>query len=398
MRSSLRALLTYVAARVVPAIASMALTFLCIDALRPEDYASYSLTLLAAGVAAGFVGGVSAQAMLRYARELSAQALRRGLFNLPLVASALACPLVAAYLVWRGQWSAAALIAIAAIPALAVMDTRRSLFVASARADAVFALDAWRAGLALLLTFVLLHGWGARAESPLLAQGLSVLACLLLVGSRRAAMVPMGSREIDAQYVGYGVGLAGWMAVIVALSLAERSVVAAASGLAASGRYAAQADVINAVFAALGGALAQAMMPAYLAQAADPDAAALRRLRRLALLGVLAIGALCVLLGSALSASGLGRVSAALTGDVPTALVLVAAGVLWTAAGFVQKPIELRGRTHWLFAGVALAMLLFLLIAPTLADRHGPLGVAVAKLIAGLAYAGMAWWLCRIRR
>ena len=398
MRSSLRALLTYVAARVVPAIASMALTFLCIDALRPEDYASYSLTLLAAGVAAGFVGGVSAQAMLRYARELSAQALRRGLFNLPLVASALACPLVAAYLVWRGQWSAAALIAIAAIPALAVMDTRRSLFVASARADAVFALDAWRAGLALLLTFVLLHGWGARAESPLLAQGLSVLACLLLVGSRRAAMVPMGSREIDAQYVGYGVGLAGWMAVIVALSLAERSVVAAASGLAASGRYAAQADVINAVFGALGGALAQAMMPAYLAQAADPDAAALRRLRRLALLGVLAIGALCVLLGSALSASGLGRVSAALTGDVPTALVLVAAGVLWTAAGFVQKPIELRGRTHWLFAGVALAMLLFLLIAPTLADRHGPLGVAVAKLIAGLAYAGMAWWLCRIRR
>ncbi len=398
MRPSLRALLTYVAARVVPAIASMALTFLCIDALRPEDYANYSLTLLAAGVAAGFVGGVGAQAMLRYARELSAQALRRGLLGLPLCASALACPLVAAYLAWRGEWSGAALIAIAAIPALAVMDTRRSLFVASARADAVFALDAWRAGLALLLTFVLLHGWGARAESPLLAQGLSVLACLLLVGSRRAAMVPTGSRAIDAQYVGYGVGLAGWVAVIVALSLAERSVVAAASGLAASGRYAAQADVINAVFAALGGALAQAMMPDYLAQAADPDAAALRRLRRLALLGVLAIGALCVLLGGALSASGQGQISAALTGDVPTALVLVAAGALWTAAGFVQKPIELRGRTHWLFAGVALAMLLFLLIAPALADRHGPLGVALAKLIAGLAYTGMAWWLCRVRR
>ena len=393
MRPPLRALLTYVAARVVPAIASMALTFLCIDALRPEDYASYSLTLLAAGVAAGFVGGVSAQAMLRYARELSAQAMQRGLFGLPLLASALVCPLVAAYLAWRGQWSVAALIAIAAIPALAVMDTRRSLFVASARADAVFALDAWRAGLALLLTFVLLHGWGARAESPLLAQGLSVLACLLLVGSRRAAIAPTGSRTIDAQYVGYGVGLAGWMAVIVALSLAERSVVAAASGLAASGRYAAQADVINAVFAALGGAMAQAMMPAYLAQAADPDAAALRRLRRLALLGVLAIGALCALLGAALSVSGLGRISASLTDDVPTALVLIAAGALWTAAGFVQKPIELRGRTHWLFAGVGLAMLLFLLIAPNLAERYGPPGVALAKLIAGLAYTGVAWRL-----
>jgi hypothetical protein len=398
MRPSQRALLTYVAARVVPAIASMALTLLCIDALRPEDYASYSLTLLAAGVAAGFVGGISAQAMLRYARELSASALRRGLLGVPLLASALACPLVAAYLAWRGQWSAAALIAIAAIPALAVMDTRRSLFVAVARADAVFALDAWRAGLALLLTFVLLNLWGARPESPLLAQALSVLAGLLLVGSRRAAMVPAGSRAIDARYLGYGVGLAGWMAVIVALSLAERSVVAAASGLAASGRYAAQADVINAVFAALGGALAQAMMPAYLAQAADPDQAALRRLRRLALLGVLAIGGLCVLLGGALSVSGLGRISTALTDDTSTAFVLVAAGALWTAAGFVQKPIELRGRTHWLFAGVGLSLLLFLLIAPTLAERHGPIGVAAAKLIAGLAYTGMAWQLCRTRR
>jgi hypothetical protein len=398
MRPSQRALLTYVAARVVPAIASMALTLLCIDALRPEDYASYSLTLLAAGVAAGFVGGISAQAMLRYARELSASALRRGLLGVPLLASALVCPLVAAYLAWRGQWSAAALIAIAAIPALAVMDTRRSLFVAVARADAVFALDAWRAGLALLLTFVLLNLWGARPESPLLAQALSVLAGLLLVGSRRAAMVPTGSRAIDARYLGYGVGLAGWMAVIVALSLAERSVVAAASGLAASGRYAAQADVINAVFAALGGALAQAMMPAYLAQAADPDQAALRRLRRLALLGVLAIGGLCVLLGGALSVSGLGRISTALTDDRSTAFVLVAAGALWTAAGFVQKPIELRGRTHWLFAGVGLSLLLFLLIAPTLAERHGPIGVAAAKLIAGLAYTGMAWQLCRTRR
>jgi hypothetical protein len=398
MRPSLRALSTYVAARVIPAIASMALTFLCIDALRPEDYASYSLTLLAAGVAAGFVGGISAQAMLRHARELSEPALRRGLLGLPLLASALACPLVAAYLAWQGQWSAAALIAIASIPAIAIMDTRRCLFVAGARADAVFALDAWRAGLALLLTFVLLHLWGARAESPLLAQGLSVLACLMLVGSRRAGLVSTGSRTIDARYVGYGVGLAGWMAVVVALSLAERSVVAVASGLAASGRYAAQADVINAVFAALGSALAQAMMPAYLAQAAAPDAAALRRLCRLALLGVLAIAGLCLVLGGALSASGLGQVSAALNDDLPTALVLVAAGALWTAAGFVQKPIELRGRTHWLFAGVALSLLLFLLIAPSLAERHGPIGVATSKLIAGLAYIGMAWLLCRVRR
>ena len=398
MRPSLRALLTYLAARVIPALASMALTLLCIDALRPEDYARYSLVLLAAGVAVGFVGGLSGQAMLRYARELSLSDRRRGLLWVPLCASALACPLVAAYLTWRGQWSLAALIAIVTIPALAVMDTRRSLFVASAKAGSVFALDAWRAGLALLLTGVLLHLWGARAESPLLAQGLSVLACLLLVGSQRAESIPAGNRAIDARYVAYGAGLAGWMALIVALSLAERSVVASAHGMTASGRYAAQADVINAVFAAFGGALAQAMMPAYLAQAANPDALALRRLRRIALLGVLAMAALCLLLGVVLSVSGLGRISTALTDDHSSALMLVAAGGLWTAAGFVQKPIELRGRTHWLFAGVCLCLLLFMLIAPALAEHHGPLGVAMAKLIAGLAYTGMVWRLCAIDR
>ena len=398
MRLPPRGLLTYVAARALPAVATMCMTFLCIHALSPEDYASYSLSLLAAGVVAGFVGGVSGQAMLRYGLELSPEALSRGLVGLPLAASVLVCPLVAGYLAWRVGLSVPALIAMAAIPGLALMDTRRSLFVACARADAVFALDAWRAGLALLLTFVFFQEWGAHASVPLLAQLAAVVLCLLLVRVSRVSPPSGGDRLIDAHYLGYGAGLAGWTAVIVGLSLAERSVVASESGLAASGRYAAQADVINAVFSALGAALAQAMMPAYLAQSRDLDADVLRRLRRLALLGVSVIAALCFFFGGVLSALGIGRISDALTRDLPTALTLVAAGALWTAAGFVQKPIELRGRTVWLFAGVAASLLLFVLIAPTLAARFGPVGVAAAKLTAGLAYIGIALMLCRVVR
>ena len=398
MRPSARDLATYFAARAVPALAGMGLTFLCIHTLQAEEYARYSLTLLSAGVAAGLVGGVAGQAMLRYARELSAPALRRGLVGFPLLSSALACPFVLAWLAWDGGVSAAALIATATIPALAVMDTRRSLFVARGRAEAVFALDAWRAGAALLLAFALLHGWGAYAAAPLLAQGLSIAFCLLLVPARGDDAPAHGTRVVDARYVGYGLGIAGWMATVVGMSVIERALVGWRWGLAEAGHYAAQADVVNAVFAAAAGALASAMMPAYLAQAKDPDPAALRQLRRVALWSVLALAGACLLLGAALGAWGSGRIAQALTAETHTALMLVAAAATWTAAGFVQKPLELRGRTQFLVGAVLLALLLFVPAAVMLGNRLGPAGVALAKLLAGLFYGGVVLVLGRSAR
>lgn len=385
-----RALATYLAARVLPAFAGMGLTFVCIHALAPEQYAVYSLTLLAAGVAAGFVGGISGQALLRYSHELSPAALQRALLAFPLLAAAVVCPIVLAYLAWRGIANSTALLAAAAIPLLALVDTRRSLFIARGAARAVFALDACRSGLGLLLAFALLQGWSAQAAAPLLAQWLALAACLCLVRVPRAADSADGQRSIDAQYLGYGLGLAGWLAVVVGMSLAERAVVADTLGMAASGRYAAQADVINAVFSAAAGALGAAMMPAYLRQSANPDAAALRRLRRLGVVGVLAVAGVCVLLGALLSAASFGRISRALAGDVPTGLLLIAGGAVWATAGFVQKPLELRGQTYRLFAGVVVALLLFLWLGPVLAVHAGATGVALAKLVAGCAYVAFA--------
>ncbi len=398
MRPSARRLATYLAARAAPALASMGLTFLCIHALRAEEYARYSLTLLSVGVAAGLVGGVASQAMLRYARELSEPALRRGLIGFPLFASAMACPLVLAWLAWDGGVSVAAAIATATIPALAVMDTRRSLFIARGRAGAVFALDACRAATALLLAFALLHGWGAYAAAPLLAQCLAIAVCLLLVPARGDDAPTHGIRNVDARYVGYGLGIAGWMATIVGMSVIERALVSKRWGLAEAGQYAAQADVVNAVFAAVAGALASAMMPAYLAQAKDPDAVALRQLRRVALWSVLALAGGCLMVGALLSAWGTGRIALALTADAHTAIALVAAATAWTAAGFVQKPLELRGRTQYIVGAVLLALLLFVPLALLFSDRLGPVGVALAKLLAGLFYVGVVLVLGRRAR
>ena len=66
MSISARELLVYLASRVVPALGTLILTFLCVAVLSPEQYGSYSVALTAAGVASGFVGGACGQPILRY--------------------------------------------------------------------------------------------------------------------------------------------------------------------------------------------------------------------------------------------------------------------------------------------------------------------------------------------
>jgi O-antigen/teichoic acid export membrane protein len=381
-----RQLATYLAARVVPALISMALTFLCIRSLSAADYGIYSLTLLPASVATGLIGGLSGQAMLRYAHELAPGELQRGLVAFPLVASAFAVPIVLSYLAWSLGVYAGIFVAVSSIPLIAMMDTRRSLFVALARADAVFLMDSLRALAALALTWLLFQASGAHATAPLLAQALSVAICLALVRAGPGPLAAAPLRRVDRRYVAYGAWFAGWMAVLVAISVAERSVVGAVSGIASSGRYAAQSDVVNAIFSATGGALASSMMPRYLAMARSEDGPTMRHLLGIGLAGSVAAGLLCLLLGLCLFLAGSGQVAATLTSDPRTAVALVLAGVVWTGAGFVQKPLELRGQTWRVFAAVLLAMLFFLGAGPVMGRWLGPAGVGLAKLGAGLVF------------
>ena len=385
----IRELATYLAARVVPALASMALTFLCIHSLSSADYGTYSLTLLPASVVTGLIGGLSAQAMLRYAHELAPGELQRGLVTLPLVASAIAAPLVLGYLAWSVGLYSGAWLAVASIPLVALMDTRRSLFVARARAGAVFALDALRATVALLIAWLLFRGWGGHAAVPLLAMVLSVAAGLVAVRPRVALPDEPRARRVDRHYVRYGVWFAGWLAVMGVLAVAERSIVERVSGIAASGRYAAQADVVNAIFAATGGALASSMMPRYLAMSRAEDSAVLRHLLRIGVAGTTITAALCVTLGAALYWQGSGQLAQALTAEPKTGVVLVVAGALWTAAGFVQKPLEMRGQTRLTFAAACLSLLLFLATGYFFAGWFGSWGVGLAKALAGVVFVAL---------
>lgn len=381
-----RALATYLAARVLPALASMGFTFLCIRSLSAEAYGLYSLTLLPASLAANLIGGLSGQAMLRHAHELSPAALRRGLFGFPIVASLAIGPLVLLYTTWSIGLHVGTGIAAALIPLVAVMDTRRSFFVAHARPKSVLAMDMLRAGSALAIAWILFAVLGDGASVPLLAQWLAVaLGVWLIRPPESFDEGQRGKREIDREYIGYGLWFAGWMATLAALSLAERSIVERLFGIAASGRYAAQADVVNAVFAATAGALASALMPRYLAVARSDDRHGWRPLLRFGWLGTGAAALLCLGLGLVLAWIRRGPVADALLGDPPAALALVGAAAAWTAAGFVQKPLELHGSTRTTCLAVLAAFAFFLVIAPFMGRWLGPAGVGAAKLSAGLA-------------
>jgi hypothetical protein len=281
------------------------------------------------------------------------------------------------------------------VPLVTMMDTRRSLFVARARAGSVFALDALRAAIALALAWLLFRAWGDRPTVPLLAQAISVAACLWLVRAQPAVAQATQTRQVDPHYVRYGLWFAGWLAVVGALAVAERSVVEAVSGIAASGRYAAQADVVNAIFAATGGALASSMMPRYLAMSRAEHGPTFRHLLRIGLAGTALTAVLCLALGAALywqggqGGQGAGQLAQALVGDPQTGVVLVLAGAVWTAAGFVQKPLEMRGQTRLTFASVFVALLLFFAIGPFLGQRLGSVGVGLAKVAAGLVFVAL---------
>jgi O-antigen/teichoic acid export membrane protein len=383
---------SYAAARIVPAFASMATTLLCIQMLSPREYAVYSLTLLPAAIAAGFAGAATGQALLRYALELQPRDVGRALHGLPALAAMLACVLLLGYFGWRDELGVPALLAISAVPAIVLIDARRAWFIAHGAASKVFALDTWRAALALILTLLLLLGWSAQPAAPLAAGAIAGFAALALVSAAPPPAGQVGTRSIDRAYVAHGLGLAVWLAVILGLSLAERSIVASQLGLTDSGRYAAQADVINALFSAAGGALASAMMPTYLRGAASGDQAAFAKLLRYASSALLALASASLLAAWALwalaPAIGHPQSLVSLTGDPSTGLMLLAAAAVWTIAGFVQKPVEMGGRARHLVYAVLAALLLFLVIAPWGASQHGAAGVAGAKLLAGLCFMG----------
>lgn len=394
MKSRIAALSVYILSRVLPAGASMALMLLCIRELSPEEYARYSVIMLASGLASGFIGGVSAQPMLRYACELSARTLRRALIGVPLIGAMLTVPIVLVYLGTATGWSLTLMWVAALVPLVALIDTRRSMFVARGLPSAVFWLDLVRSSLALIIGAALFTHWESAITAPLAGQ--TVAAAIVLFAVRpRVDDGPHGCRSIDQGYFRYGLGVAGWMVVMVGISLGERLVVNDAIGMAGSGRYAAQADAINAIFSAGVTAIAFTVMPNWLALVESKNRQSLNRLLQWGVLGCIFLASICFLVGALLTLVPSSRIAQTLIADIPIATTLVVASMVWSIGIFVQKPIELRGDTWRLFVVAMGVLLFFVVVASIAATVFGALGVAFAKLLAGLVYVGAVAFMVR---
>ena len=394
-----RDLVTYLAARVAPALAAMATTALCVQWLSAEHYALYSLSALPAALASGFVGGVAAQALMRHAPQLSNRAAKLGRVAVPLLGALLACPAVLAYLAWQAHGEAASLPmapiwawALAAVPVGALVDARRGWFVAQGQAGATLKLDTVRSVMGLMLCAVLLAATASHPAVPMAAQVLATMLALLLVNGPERSAADGGTRNIDAGYLGHGLGVSTWLAIVTGLALAERTVAVSAFGMAEGGRYAARADVINAIYAAVGGALGAATMPAYLRSAEEGGRAAQNRLLIFSLRILFLAAGLCIALGVTLAMApgfvGRSRFVTLFSSDVTTSLVLLGAALVWTAAGFIQKPLELGGHTPRVVLSIVFAFATFLSMAPLLTSIVGVVGVSMAKLLAGMAFVG----------
>lgn len=365
----------------------MALTLLCVHVLASEDYARFSLTLLPVLLAAGFISGISGQAMLRHGDELTPHARHQGLVAVPVALSLLIAPLVFAFT--PGPIGGTAVLALLLLPLMVLADTRRSLLIARGDATLVLRLDLARGLLALLLALI---GFAFAGPWPVVPVGAQVLAGAgaLLVVPVAPLLVPqrdcLASRRIDRRYLRYGLLFALWSLLVGALSLAERHIVERGMGLAASGAYAAKADVIGAICSAIGGVVGSALMPHYLAAARKQAGVSMGRLLRVGLVATTCAALLCLTLVGLATVAPISTFASPLGGDLPTALALVIAASLWLLAVFVHKPLELSGRTdRMLLLGVC-AVLLFALLAGPLMQRWGAAGVALAKAIAGAAY------------
>lgn len=389
MNPIVRTMAAYAGARALPALMSFVFTLVCVQSLTAAEYGTYSLTLLPVTMGASFAGGLAGQPMLRFGSELARAERRVGLGRVPLLVAAIALPLLAIYLYAAGRSAAAFAVSVALVPLTAVLDTRRNYFVAMSRASRVFGLDAVRSVSSVVLLLLLIGQGFATSWVPLAAMLSAAALSLLTVSARADTESEEGDRRIDAAYLRYGFWVACWMAVIALMPLMERMLLESRFSVSDAGRYSAIADPISTAMSAAGGVVASALMPRFVDAWNRASAASLRRLTITSLGAVVGAALLCLAAGAVIVALDWGRWAGLLHTNVALSLLLLAGIALWQAAVFVHKPLELRAKTSVMFGCLVGAALVFLLCAGPLIARWGAEGVAVAKLLAGVAYISL---------
>jgi hypothetical protein len=333
--------------------------------------------------------------MLRFGSELSTAAQRDGLLRIPLIASIILAPVLLGYLFGFDRSALSIVIALCLMPLIAVLDTRRNYFVATSRVLSVFQLDSVRslASLALLVLFVTIGG--LTSWMPLAAMLLAAIISLVVVSSKVDNKSKQGEKAIDGGYLRYGFWVACWMGVIGLLPLFERLLLERQYGISVAGLYGTIADPLSSIASASGAVIVSALMPKYVAAWASRDDAHLRMLTHFAVIGVIAGSVLALVGGFVIALADWGQWGNVLRANTQLALTLVLASTIWQLGIFFHKPLELQSATNRMFFCLLVAGLLFVALASAMVSAMGAEGIALAKVLAGIAYIGLVTWADR---
>jgi O-antigen/teichoic acid export membrane protein len=360
-----------------------------VETLPPEEYGLFSLTLLPVVVVASFAGGIAGQPMLRFATVLSAPGTRHGLAHAPLLASLTLVPLLLLYLAGAGRQNGLILLSLGLVPSMALLETRRNYLVALARVRDVFLLDVVRSVVSIIVLVSLMEAGIRKSSTPLTALFLSTATCVLLFWIRSAPVAATGSLNVDKAYLRYGFWVASWLAMVSLFPFLERFILSTRYGMAMTGTYSMIADPLSAVASASGSVIVSAFMPKYVAawNANRPDD--IKRLSNVAIAVIVLIGLLLLVAGVIIGVADIGKYGGVLRTNGAMAATLLAASTVWQATIFFHKPLELRNQTRSMFLSLAAVAAVFVIIVWPLIGIFGAIGVALAKLVAGIAYAGI---------
>jgi len=280
-------------------------------------------------------------------------------------------------------------ISVALVMVTAVLESHRGYFIAMSSAVSILRIDAVRSAASVLLLILFLKMGYATSWAPLVSMACAATLALLAIPAYIKSGEKEGQRLVDAAYIRYGFWVACWMAVIVLLQLLERIIIESQFGISAVGSYSAIADPIAMVISAVGGIVANALMPRFIEAWNDHKLMAIRQLTLASLAAVFFAASLCFVAGSVVLILDFGRWAVLLRSNIMLSLLLLTGITLWQAGVFVHKPLELRGKTGAMFACVVVSLLAFILMAVPMVKLWGAEGIAVAKLLAGGVYLGL---------
>lgn len=392
---------TYMLAKAVPGGLGLLSVVIFVNLVGEVEFGRYAVAFAIVNTWAAAAGGWFYQGVLRMAgrwptqRAEFAPVARRGLsvasvgFGIAALAHFAVAPQVGSL------WVIGSALALGIF--MILQSTLLAVLQAQLAAKRAFAAEFLRSSLGFAAAIGLSFLASDRVAGLILGTALGYAFSLYLSRPRRPCTQSpqVGGSEPPTLCAiwRYGWPLSLWYGGQLAMPLIDRSLIAADLGMAETGRFTALSELFTRCFSIILFPIIQALLPRAIRLWDSNDREGARALLVRTWQVILALGSVSVLVAY-LASPLVGPVLAMSHSPEPALVVTLASGgLVWQLALLAHKPLELAGRTREMFAVMAVATGLKFAMTKWLLASSGPLGAAIATLLAGLLYCGVTMWL-----